>query len=182
MPHPQKIGHHYLTCGTDCAVAEIEGPEEIFRTVLELSDNMPEKADLLSNCRDNFLKSFLGNTNRKDDIDNCILAYESAVHPTPQDHSEMSGRLNMLGVSFYHRFERTGILADISEAILCPQKALHLTPEVMQTYPVASITLEIHFYVATNAQEIFPIFPMPYHISRERLFSLLRAMQPCPHG
>jgi hypothetical protein len=31
-------------------VAVGEGPDEIFRTVLNLSDNMPDKADLPYNC------------------------------------------------------------------------------------------------------------------------------------
>jgi hypothetical protein len=47
VPHIRiKLGH-YLTCGTDYAVSETEGLEERFRMVLELSDNMPDKADLL---------------------------------------------------------------------------------------------------------------------------------------
>ena len=33
---------HYLTCGTDYAA---ESPEEIFRSVFELSDDIPDKAD-----------------------------------------------------------------------------------------------------------------------------------------
>jgi hypothetical protein len=38
----------------DYAVSEGEGLEEIFRIVLELSDNMPDKAALLDNCGDGF--------------------------------------------------------------------------------------------------------------------------------
>ena len=91
----------------DYAVAEAEGHEEIFRIVLELSDNAPEKADLLDKCGDGFATRLLDDT-RKEDIDNCILAYESAVHLTPQGHSDMSGRLNNLGVSLYHCFNLTG--------------------------------------------------------------------------
>ena len=41
---------YYLTSGSDYAVAEADGPEEIFRIVRELSDNRPDKADLLDNC------------------------------------------------------------------------------------------------------------------------------------
>jgi hypothetical protein len=67
-----------------------EGPDEIFRTVLDLSDNMPDKADLLYNCGVGFLRSFR-NINRREDIDNCILAYGSAVHLTPQGHSDVTG-------------------------------------------------------------------------------------------
>ena len=129
MPHIRlKLGH-YLTCDTNYAVAEAEDIEEQFRLTLELSDNIPQKADLLENCGDGFLRRFLGNTNRKEDIDNCILAYELAVHLTPQGHSDMSRRLNMLGTSFSHRYEGTGDLADISDAISYQQKAVHLTPE-----------------------------------------------------
>ena len=97
---PQKYVPHirinYLTCGTNYAVTEAEGIEEIFRIVLELSDNMPAKADLLDNCGVGFLRSFLCNTNRKEDIDNCILAYESAVRLTTLSHSDMSSRLNII--------------------------------------------------------------------------------------
>jgi hypothetical protein len=38
-------------------------------------------------------------------------------------------RLNNLGNSFQSRFEHTGDLADISNAISYQQKAVHLTPE-----------------------------------------------------
>ena len=86
--YPYKM-RHYLTCGTDYAVEEGEGPVKIFRIVLDLLDNMPEKADLLEKCRVGFARSFLGNSNRKEDVDNCILAYKSVVHLTPQGHLHM---------------------------------------------------------------------------------------------
>ena len=129
VPHIRiKLGH-YLTCGTDYAVLETEGPEEIFRMVLELSDNVPEKADLLDDCGAGFFRNVLRNANRKEDIDNCILAYESAVHLTPPGHSDMSGRLNILGAIFFHRFQLARDLTDISNAISHQQRAVHLTPE-----------------------------------------------------
>ena len=78
VPHICINLGRYLTCGTDYAADGHE--EKIFKIVLELSDNMPDKADLLYNCGVGFLGSFLGNTNKKEDIDNCILAYEWAVH------------------------------------------------------------------------------------------------------
>ena len=122
VPHIRiKLGH-YLTC-TEFSVPEL------FKMVLELPDNTPDKAELLDDCGNGFYWSFLGNKNRKEDIDNCILAYESAVHLTPQGHSDMTGRLNMLGKSFSYRFELAGDLTDISEAISYQQKALNLTPE-----------------------------------------------------
>ena len=108
---------------------EAEGTEEKFRIVLKLLDNMSDQADLLSHYGKGFLESFLGNANRKDDIDNCILAYESAIYLTPQGHSCMSSRLDMLGVSLYHCFELTGDLYDIAKAILSQQEALQLIPE-----------------------------------------------------
>ena len=122
MCHAMKLGH-YLTCGTDYAAGD---REEIFRIVLELSDDMPDKVHLLDNCGVQFLRSFLGNTGKMEDIDNCILAFESAVHLTPQGRSEMSGRLKMLGLALYHRFTLRGDLTDISEAITHQQKALPL--------------------------------------------------------
>ena len=45
---------HNLTCGTEFAVTEADDPEETFRMVLELSDNMPDKAELLDNCGASF--------------------------------------------------------------------------------------------------------------------------------
>ena len=41
----------------------------------------------------------------------------------------MPGRLNNLGISFQCRFESTGDLADISDAISYKQRAVYLTPE-----------------------------------------------------
>ena len=111
-------------------VAGAEDPEEIFRVVLGLPDNTPEKADLLDKFGIGFLRNICGgNANRKEDIDNSVLAYESAVHLTPQGHLDMSGRLNNLGISFQSHFERTGDLANITNAISYLQKAVHLTPE-----------------------------------------------------
>ena len=129
VPHIRINLIHYLTCCTNYAVSETEDPEEIFRMVLELSDNMPDKADLLDNCGAGFFRNVLGKTDRKEDIDNCILAYESAVHLTPLGHSDMPRRLNNLGKGFLRRFERTGDPGDISSAISHQQRAVHLTPE-----------------------------------------------------
>ena len=129
MPHIHIILGHYLICRTNYAVAEAKDPEENFRIVLELSDNMPEKADLLEKCGVAFARSFFGNANKKEDIDNCVLAYEAAVHLTPQGNSNMSGRLKKLGLLLYHRFGLAGDLTDISKAILYQEKLLHLTPE-----------------------------------------------------
>ena len=131
MPHIRIRLGHYLTCGTDYAVAdsEAEGPEKILRMVLELSDDMPDKADLLDNCGAGFYRNVFDNTNRKEDLDNCILAYESAVHLTPQGHSDMPRQLNNLGNAFHCRFNLAGDLTDISEAISHLQRAVHFTPE-----------------------------------------------------
>ena len=126
MCHICIILGHYLTCGTDYTA---DGPEEILGLVLELSDNMPDKADLLHNCGVGFYRSFLDNTNRKENIDNSILAFKSAVHLTPQGHSDMPSRLNMLGLLFLRRFQLAGDFTDISKAILYQQEALHLIPE-----------------------------------------------------
>ena len=123
-----KLGH-CLTCGTDYAVLETDGPEEIFRMVLELSDNVPDKADLLDNCRAGLFRNVLRKTNKKEDIDNCILAYESAVHLTPPGHSDMPYWLSKLGSAYQHRFVCTGDFADISDAISHQQRAVHLTSE-----------------------------------------------------
>ena len=84
VPHIRTKLGRYLTCGTDYAVSETEGPEEILRMILGLSDSMPDKADPLVDCGSGLLRNVLSDTNRKKDIDNCILAYKSAVHLTPQ--------------------------------------------------------------------------------------------------
>ena len=129
MPHIRIRLGYYLTCGTDYAVAA-EGPEEIFRIVLELSDNVPEKADLLDKCGDGFARNFFGNTHKKEDINKAILAYESVFHLTPHGYLDSTGsRLNKLGALLYHRFNLVGDLTDISKAILYQQKVICLTPE-----------------------------------------------------
>jgi hypothetical protein len=68
-----KLEDH-LTSGSDHAVADGEGNEEIFRIALELPDEMPDKADRLDDCGARFSKSFLRNNNQKEDLDKCILA------------------------------------------------------------------------------------------------------------
>ena len=145
VPHIRIKLEHYLTCGTDYAVSETEDPEEIFRMVLELSDNMADKADLLDKCGAGFFRNVLRNANRKEDIDNCILAYESAVHLTPPGHSDMPRRLNNLGDGFLRCFEHTGDLADISDAISHQQRAVHLTPEGHADMPGQLNNLGISF-------------------------------------
>ena len=119
---------HYLTCVTDYAVSETECPEETFRMVLELSDDMPDKADHLNICGAGFFRNVLRNANRKENVDNCILTYESAVHLTP-GHSNMLDRLNIFGGLSFLRFQLTGDLTDISDAISHQQRAIHLTPD-----------------------------------------------------
>ena len=122
--------------GSDYAVAEAEDHEKTFRIVRDFEDNMPDKPLLLEYHGVCSLESFLGHKSRKEDIDNCIAAYESAVRLTPHGHSNMPRRMNMLGVSYCHRFDLVGDLSDISEAILYQQKALCLTPEGHADLPV----------------------------------------------
>ena len=91
MCYIRIILEDYLTCSTNYPVSEAEDTEEIFRIVLELSDDMRRKADLLALCAGDFmLRSILSNGNRKEDTDKGVLAFESAVHLTPQGHSEKS--------------------------------------------------------------------------------------------
>ena len=47
----------------------------------------------------------------------------------------MPGQLSGLGSAFQYRFECTGDLTDISDAISYQQRAINLTPEAMQTCP-----------------------------------------------
>ena len=48
----------------------------------------------------------------------------------------MPGQLNNLGSSFQSRFDHTGDLADISDAISYKQKAVNLTPEGHAYMPI----------------------------------------------
>ncbi|KAF6747008.1 TPR-like protein [Ephemerocybe angulata] len=51
-----------------------------------------------------------------------------ALELTPTNHGDLPRQYNNLGAAFKSRFERTGELADITEAIKMQQKALELTP------------------------------------------------------
>ena len=133
MCYIRIILEDYLTCSTNYPVSEAEDTEEMFRIILELSDDMHRKADLLYFCAGDFmLRTILRDT--KEDTDKCILAFESAVHLT-QGHSEKSTRLIMLGALLCQRFKFMGDPTDISKAILYQQEALHLIPEGHEGMP-----------------------------------------------
>ena len=57
----------------------------------------------------------------------------------------MPARLNNLGIAFQNRFERTGDLADIADAISNQQKAAQLTPEGHANMPFLLNNLGIAF-------------------------------------
>jgi tetratricopeptide (TPR) repeat protein len=61
---------------------------------------------------------------------------QRAVQLTPEDHPDLPVRLNSLGISFQCRFQRTGDLSDLSEAVSLHQRAVHLTPNSHRDLPV----------------------------------------------
>ena len=77
VPHIRIILEHYLTCCTDYLVADCL--KEIVKNILELSDNMPDKADRLYNCGVGFHRSFI-NTERKGDTFFVALVELSGKH------------------------------------------------------------------------------------------------------
>ncbi|KAF6743695.1 hypothetical protein DFP72DRAFT_1098346 [Ephemerocybe angulata] len=108
------------------------------------------------------------------DIDDAISAGQKAVDLTPHGHADLPARLNNLadesrrivqkaldftpdghvylpaqlsnlGVSFACRFERTGELSDITDAILAQQKAVGLTPQGHADLPAQLINLALSF-------------------------------------
>jgi hypothetical protein len=84
-------------------------------------------------------------------------------------------RLNNLGISFQSRFEHTGDLTDISEAISFQQKAVQLTPEGHADMPAHLNNLGISFQIALNTQEISLTSLKQYH-------SQQKAVQLTPEG
>ena len=79
VPHIRIILEHYLTCCTDYSLAEADSLEEYFKNILELSDNMPDKADRLYNCGVGLHRSFI-NTERKGDTFFVALVELSGKH------------------------------------------------------------------------------------------------------
>jgi hypothetical protein len=163
-------------------VADGEGTEEMFRIASEFSDDMSDEEfdqDLILS-ETLFLISILGNNIQKEDIDKFISSYESAVHLTPHGHSNMSHRLDLLGIALFLRFDLAEDLTDISDAISYQQKAVHLTPEGHADMPSRLNNLGNSFQCRFKNTRDLADIPMPYHISRKQSISFLRAMQTCP--
>ena len=80
-----------------------------------------------------------------------IQTQQFAVHLTPKGHTELPARLNNLEISFQSRFQRTGYLPDISEAIQNQQRATQLTPDghadllVLSGVPFTSMIDHLHY-------------------------------------
>ena len=80
-----------------------------------------------------------------------IQTQQCAVHLTPKGHAELPARLNNLEISFQSRFQRTGYLPDISEAIQNQQRATQLTPDghadllVLSGVPFTSMIDHLHY-------------------------------------
>ena len=60
---------------------------------------------------------------------------QKALQLTPDGHEKIYGHLSNLGNSFHCRFEHTGDLTDISEAVSFHQKAVQLIPEGHASMP-----------------------------------------------
>src|SRR2546421_12778568 len=50
---------------------------------------------------------------RMEDLEEAIRRAEEAVAATPDDHPELAGRLNILGINLGCRFKRTGRIEDL---------------------------------------------------------------------
>ena len=66
-----------------------------------------------------------------DDLQTAITTMKKAIAATlaADEHAGLPGQLNNLGISFRRRFEHTGDLSDLSEAIRSQQCAVELSPE-----------------------------------------------------
>ncbi|KAL8634707.1 MAG: hypothetical protein Q9228_007713, partial [Teloschistes exilis] len=58
-----------------------------------------------------------------EDLGEAIRVARQAVKATPEDHPDLAGRLNNLGVQLTRRYERTGQMEDLEEAIRVARQA-----------------------------------------------------------
>src|ERR1700712_4722881 len=63
------------------------------------------------------------------DLEEAIQVARQAVASTPEDHSDLAGRLNNLGNWLGSRYKRTGDMTDLEEAIQVARQAVASTPE-----------------------------------------------------
>ena len=73
-----------------------------------------------------------------DDISAAIWYQERAVQLTPlaDEHGELPGLLSNLGNSLSSRFDKTGDMQNISDAIQHLQRAVQLTPDGDADFPL----------------------------------------------
>ena len=68
-------------------------------------------------------------TGKMEDLEEAIRVARQAVDVTPEDHPDLAGRLNNLGLKLQRRYERTGKMEDLEEAIRVARQAVDVTPE-----------------------------------------------------
>ena len=95
--------------------AGAQNPELMLNRVLEIPDIIPSKPQLLHWVGGMFLARF-HRTRSRNDIDNCILAYDLATQLLPVDDAKFMDFLHDSGTSFFERYNLTGNLADINQA------------------------------------------------------------------
>ena len=106
----------------------------------------------------------------------------TAVHLAPEDHANMPSYLTNLGNAYLGRFECTGDVADVSDAISHQQRAVHLTPDGHAYMPGQLSNLGNPFQCRfEHTGDLTDIFDAISHQQRA-VHLFLRAMQTCPSG
>ncbi|KAF2185927.1 TPR-like protein [Zopfia rhizophila CBS 207.26] len=71
----------------------------------------------------------LNNLGNKLDLEEAIRVARRAIGVTPEDHPDLAGRLNNLGIQLESRYEHTEKMEDLEEAIRVARQAVDVTPE-----------------------------------------------------
>ncbi|CCD51204.1 hypothetical protein BofuT4_P085660.1 [Botrytis cinerea T4] len=64
-----------------------------------------------------------------EDLETAIQQFQEALDTTPENHLDLAGRFNSLGVGYRDRYQRTGAIEDLEMAIQQSQKAVDATPK-----------------------------------------------------
>ena len=112
-----------------------------------LSSDDPRLGEFLHNIGIGYLKRYDSRLGELDDLQTAIPIIKKAIAVTlaADEHAHLPGQLNNLGISFRRRFERTGDLDDISEAVQSQQCAVQLTPEEHPNLPALVYNLGTSF-------------------------------------
>jgi hypothetical protein len=96
--------------------AMTQKPELVLNMALKIPDIDPRKPHLLNGIGHIFLEHF-HRTRSRGDIDKCVLAYDLATQLLPVDDAKFMHFLHDSGTSFFKRYNLTGNLADINQAM-----------------------------------------------------------------